>query len=101
MKGNIRNRDRMSAIVIGCAFFTAGFFFALLGLTLLPAIGIIVATPLIRISLYFFGPALQAISSSEEAVRDRDEEASRCPPPIDQYDETTRYPWPISSQRAA
>jgi len=46
--------DRIAASVVGLAFLVTGMFLMLLGLTFLPVIGVVVAIPLIGVSLSFF-----------------------------------------------
>ncbi|MFP3869595.1 MAG: hypothetical protein ACLFVT_01775 [Syntrophobacteria bacterium] len=57
--------DRLGGLVLGTAFVTVGALFMALGVTFLPVIGVVIAIPLIGISVYFFRPQVQVMTAGE------------------------------------
>jgi hypothetical protein len=56
-------------LVLGAVFSLLGLMFTVLGVTFLPIIGIIMAIPLMGLSLYFLRPLVQVTIRTEPATK--------------------------------
>jgi hypothetical protein len=56
-------------LVLGAVFILLGLMFTVLGVTFLPIIGIIMAIPLLGLSLYFLRPLVQVTIRTEPAKK--------------------------------
>jgi hypothetical protein len=56
-------------LVLGSVFILLGLMFTVLGVTFLPIIGIIMAIPLLGLSLYFLRPLVQVTIRTEPAKK--------------------------------
>ena len=66
MKKKITIIDRLASMVLSCAFLVIGMLFIVVGVTFLPIIGILIAMPVMGLSLYFFRNALRVYEVKEE-----------------------------------
>ena len=76
--------QRLAGLVVGAALITVGIFMVILGLTLLPVIGVLVAIPIMSFSLYFLFPKMQVYrAETGEVVFAYEEHETWCPwPPV-------------------
>ncbi len=84
--------NRIACAVVAGAVMMVGIFFVLLGLTLLPVIGIFIGIPVICMSLCFLKPEAH-VSTEEVASRDACEDPEAlCPwPPAPQHGFSTAH----------
>jgi hypothetical protein len=68
MKTMVAVAERVSYMVIGTALFIIGLVFAVLGVTLFPVIGILIAFPMICLGIKFF--TLDTSATLEESCRE-------------------------------
>lgn len=61
--------SRLGGLVLGAVFSLLGLMFTVLGVTFLPIIGIIMAIPLLGLSLYFLRPLVQITIKTEPAKK--------------------------------
>ena len=61
--------SRLGGLVLGAVFSLLGLMFTVLGVTFLPIIGIIMAIPLMGLSLYFLRPLVQVTIRTEPATK--------------------------------
>lgn len=76
--------QRLAGLVVGTTFIMVGVFMVILGLTLLPVIGILLAIPIMFMSLYFIFPEVKVHTvENGKVVYSCDEDESWCqwPPP--------------------
>ncbi len=67
MNGLTGIANRLASMVIGVALAVIGLVFIALGMTFLPVIGILLAIPVMGLSLYFLNPKVQVETAAEEA----------------------------------
>jgi len=78
MEKRLKIIERLGGLVVGFAFVIVGFFLMTLGLTLLPVIGILLAIPVMAMSLYFLIPELHVGTMEEEVPITCEEEGTCC-----------------------
>ena len=61
--------SRLGGLVLGVVFIQLGVFFIVLGVTFLPIIGLIMAIPLLGLSVYFLRPLVQVTIRTEPAKK--------------------------------
>lgn len=69
MSTNVSLASRLGGLVLGAVFILLGVMFLVLGVTFLPIIGIIMAIPLLGLSLYFLRPLVQVTIRTEPAKK--------------------------------
>lgn len=69
MQRRVGMLDRVAGLLVGFAFIIIGMLFLLLGLTFLPVLGIIMALPVMRMSLSFLIPAVSSDAAEERVYR--------------------------------
>ena len=69
MSTKVSTASRLGGLVLGTVFILLGVFFTVLGVTFLPIIGIIMAIPLVGLSLYFLRPLVQVTIRTEPAKK--------------------------------
>lgn len=68
MENKVSMMDRVGGLVVGSAFVIMGLLLMVLGVTFLPVIGVIVAIPVMGMSLYFYRPQVQVMTTGEKVV---------------------------------
>ena len=68
MENRVSMMDRVAGLVVGSAFVIIGLLLMVLGVTFLPVIGVIVAIPVMGMSLYFYRPQVQVMTTGEKVV---------------------------------
>ncbi|HDM78917.1 MAG TPA: hypothetical protein ENG51_21025 [Deltaproteobacteria bacterium] len=68
MKKKITIIDRLAGMVLSCAFLVIGLLFLVVGITFLPVIGVLLAIPVMGLSLYFFRNAVRLYEVKEEVI---------------------------------
>lgn len=69
MSTRVSLASRLGGLVLGAVFILLGLMFTVLGVTFLPIIGIIMAIPLLGLSLYFLRPLVQVTIKTEPAKK--------------------------------
>ena len=69
MSTRVSLASRLGGLVLGAVFSLLGLMFTVLGVTFLPIIGIIMAIPLMGLSLYFLRPLVQVTIRTEPATK--------------------------------
>ena len=78
--------ERLAGLVVGTTFIMVGIFMVILGLTLLPVIGILIAIPIMFMSLYFIFPEMRVHTVEDgKVVYVCDEHEFMCPWPPPSY----------------
>jgi hypothetical protein len=67
MNGITGIANRLASMIVGVALALVGLIFIALGMTFLPLIGILLAIPVMGLSLYFLNPKIQVETVAEEA----------------------------------
>lgn len=68
MENKVSMMDRVGGLVVGSAFVIMGLLLMVLGVTFLPVIGVIIAIPVMGMSLYFYRPQVQVMTTGEKVV---------------------------------
>jgi hypothetical protein len=61
--------DRVAGLLVGFAFIIIGMLLLLLGLTFLPVIGVVMAVPVMGMSISFFRPEMPVETADEQVYR--------------------------------
>ena len=67
MEKRINVLEKLAGMVIGFALMTVGFIFLVLGVTFLPLVGIVIALPVMFLSMHFLSPRMAMAPASEES----------------------------------
>ena len=68
MENKLSMVERLAGLVIGSSFVIIGLLLMVLGVTFLPVIGVIIAIPVMGMSLYFFRPHVQLATTGEKVL---------------------------------
>ena len=68
MENKVSVTDRLAGFVVGSGFVIIALLLMVLGVTFLPVIGVIVAIPVMGMSLYFFRPLVQVTTTGEKVL---------------------------------
>jgi hypothetical protein len=85
--------DKVACKVVAMAFFIIGFFMMVLGVTFLPGIGLLIALPIMCLSICFLYPEVELAESHEQATE--------TPAVVVQCERELWCPWPPNSQLPA
>lgn len=69
MQRRVGMLDRVAGLLVGFAFIIIGMLLLVLGLTFLPVLGIIMALPVMRMSVSFLIPAVSSDAAEERVYR--------------------------------
>jgi hypothetical protein len=69
MQTRVGMLDRVAGLLVGFAFIIIGMLLLVLGLTFLPVLGIIMALPVMRMSVSFLIPALSSDAAGDRVYR--------------------------------
>lgn len=70
MKKQISFTERLAGMVVSAALMTVGLIFMVLGVTFLPIIGIVIAVPVMLLSMHFLTPRVEIAPAVEECATD-------------------------------
>jgi hypothetical protein len=68
MENKVNMMERLAGLVIGSGFMIIGLLLTVLGVSFLPVIGVIIAIPVMGMSLYFFRPQVQFATTGEKVL---------------------------------
>ena len=85
--------DKLACKVVAMAFMIIGFFMMVLGVTFLPGIGLLIALPIMWLSIYFLYPEVELAGSYQAAAE--------TPSANVQVELELWCPWPPNSQLPA
>jgi|GEM_PF-836467 len=82
MKKQISLTERLAGMVVSAALMTVGLIFMVLGVTFLPIVGILIAVPVMFLSLHFLTPRVEIAPAIEEYATEVNREEAYSSRPV-------------------
>jgi membrane-bound ClpP family serine protease len=101
MKSNTIITQRAAGIVVGSSLLVIGFFFLVLGITLLPVVGLFLAGAVILFSVEFFRPRAGVAGAEAREQANAGAAYLWCIFSPHQYDDAVWCPWPPCPEKAS